>query len=650
MTDLAKLVVRLEAQTAKYHAELERANQRLDRFSRRSESAARKVGRGVAAGVAAAGTAIAALTVRFVHQADQLDKLSVRLGISTENLSRLQFAAGQTGVSANTLNTALQRMVRRISEVASTGKGEALPALNDLGISAKKLSQLSPEQQFLALADSFKAVDSQGEKVRLAMKLFDTEGVALLQTMEGGAASVAAFAAESDRLGNTVLRASAQHAATMSDAMGRLQAGMNGAAQEIVKNLGPQMLSAANLLSGVLPTAARIASSAFLQLQSGMLGLVGGFQGFLATSRQGIGDLLTFLGADDLGAAFTRTGEEAQQKANILFGLMEQRFADGLAALKTTVETNLPPLEKIVPSLQALEGVNVSPAEAAQESKAIERMKAENEQILSLQKERFRRLHEEALRAEGLTRQLEEERYARELAQLQTEEDRLRERFGRELSLEQEFLKAREDARTAHENRLSGIEAEASKSRAELKQAELQVAGEFFGALGQLAQEGSRAQRVLFAAEKAAALASAVINLQVAISKANAVGFPQNLSLIAKAISIGSGAISTIRSVSARAMGGPVRAGAPYLVGERGPELFLPSQTGSIAPNHQLRAPIQVTLIEDARRSGAVVQAAEGIQVMVAKIRAELRDEVRSGRGLGQDIQATFGLTRTGSV
>jgi phage-related minor tail protein len=38
----------------------------------------------------------------------------------------------------------------------------------------------------------------------------------------------------------------------------------------------------------------------------------------------------------------------------------------------------------------------------------------------------------------------------------------------------------------------------------------------------------------------------------------------------------------------ARAMGGPVSAGSPYLVGERGPELFMPSGSGTIIPNNQM--------------------------------------------------------------
>ena len=35
-----------------------------------------------------------------------------------------------------------------------------------------------------------------------------------------------------------------------------------------------------------------------------------------------------------------------------------------------------------------------------------------------------------------------------------------------------------------------------------------------------------------------------------------------------------------------RASGGPVRVGNPYIVGERGPELFVPGASGSIIPNH----------------------------------------------------------------
>jgi len=40
-----------------------------------------------------------------------------------------------------------------------------------------------------------------------------------------------------------------------------------------------------------------------------------------------------------------------------------------------------------------------------------------------------------------------------------------------------------------------------------------------------------------------------------------------------------------------KALGGPVRAGEPYVVGEKGPELFMPGVSGNIVPNDQLQSP-----------------------------------------------------------
>jgi phage-related minor tail protein len=40
--------------------------------------------------------------------------------------------------------------------------------------------------------------------------------------------------------------------------------------------------------------------------------------------------------------------------------------------------------------------------------------------------------------------------------------------------------------------------------------------------------------------------------------------------------------------VAPRAMGGPVSGGRPYMVGERGPELVVPSRNGHVMPNNQL--------------------------------------------------------------
>jgi hypothetical protein len=41
-------------------------------------------------------------------------------------------------------------------------------------------------------------------------------------------------------------------------------------------------------------------------------------------------------------------------------------------------------------------------------------------------------------------------------------------------------------------------------------------------------------------------------------------------------------------NLAARANGGPVSSGQPYMVGERGPELFVPGRSGTIVANDKM--------------------------------------------------------------
>ena len=68
----------------------------------------------------------------------------------------------------------------------------------------------------------------------------------------------------------------------------------------------------------------------------------------------------------------------------------------------------------------------------------------------------------------------------------------------------------------------------------------------------------------------------------------------------------GGGLLGGLFKPSPRAMGGSVRAGQPYLVGERGPELFMPGRSGGIAPTGSFGGGVNVVVNVDA--SGSSVQ------------------------------------------
>lgn len=85
------------------------------------------------------------------------------------------------------------------------------------------------------------------------------------------------------------------------------------------------------------------------------------------------------------------------------------------------------------------------------------------------------------------------------------------------------------------------------------------------------------------------------------------------------------------------AKGGPVRGGSPYIVGERGPELFVPNSSGSIVPNSQLGGMggnVSVTVNVDASGSqvqGDANQAKALGGVISAAVQSEIIKQQRPG-------------------
>lgn len=229
---LATLVIDVTANNTKLIGELNKANGHLDGFAKTAESA----GRLVKVAFAAATTGMFANMVKeSVDVADRMGKLSQRLGIATEALSEYKHVAELSGVPFNTLTMGLQRMTRRVSEAAA-GTGEAKKALAELGISAQRLNQLAPDQQFEVLADALADVSNEGDRVRLAMKFFDSEGVALVQTMGQGADGIRNMREEARKLGLTLSNEDAMAAAQFNDQMTRAQATLNALAKEIALN------------------------------------------------------------------------------------------------------------------------------------------------------------------------------------------------------------------------------------------------------------------------------------------------------------------------------------------------------------------------------------------------------------------------------
>lgn len=301
MTAIAgNLAINLGLNTANFKNNLEKTEKSIGKFAFKTKRAFANMSKRILKSLSSAKVAIGALvgTVGLgaliktsIESADKIGNLSERIGASTEALSQYQHVAELTGVTFQGLTTAWQRQTRRISE-AVHGTGEAKNALIELGISAVSLKNLKPEEQFEVLAGALSKVENQSDKVRLAMKFWDTEGVSLLQTIAGGTESIKSMRAEADRLGKTLSKDQVAAAQKASAAITRMKTAFTGLGNALLVHVGPTIAAVANWFSEKLPQAIEFAKPAIKAIGKAFIEVSASFLTALAKTYAAITALL----------------------------------------------------------------------------------------------------------------------------------------------------------------------------------------------------------------------------------------------------------------------------------------------------------------------------------------------------------------------
>ncbi len=240
---------------------IERSNRRSSGSFDRLAGSLTKI-RGLIAGLGAA-TAGGAAFKSFVDRADAVGKTAQKLGVTADELTALGYAAERSNIQFDSMSTALQRLIRRSAEAAK-GTGEAKDALRALGIDAQSFVKLSLEQKMVALADAFKAIDDQGERVALAFKLFDAEGVDMVRVLQEGGAAMQALTNEARDLGKTLNDEATKAAAEFNDALTKIEATIDGFGYKI----GTGILENVNDLTEVLGLSADRAANLRAELKN----------------------------------------------------------------------------------------------------------------------------------------------------------------------------------------------------------------------------------------------------------------------------------------------------------------------------------------------------------------------------------------------
>lgn len=244
---IGSLHVALGIDSAQFEAGLKRAQSGLSGFGKVAATSFKVL----AAASVAAGAALAIATKHAIDHADALSKASQKVGVTTEALSRLEWAAKLSDVSLETLAGGLGKLSKSMADVATGSKGPAATAFAALGISvtdaAGKLRDA--DDVFIDIADRFGRMEDGSTKTALAMGVFGRSGAELIPMLNSGRAGLQAMADESDRLGLTLTQGTGRAAEEFNDTLTRIGAVLQGVTNKVMQAALPALQSFAGTLA-----------------------------------------------------------------------------------------------------------------------------------------------------------------------------------------------------------------------------------------------------------------------------------------------------------------------------------------------------------------------------------------------------------------
>ena len=719
-TNLEDLILRIDVDSRRLRRELRRVQQQNGAASKKvgqqwtaaskgiaasAKSLARFTGVGAVVSGAFSAAALTTQAREALDFADSIDKTADRLGLSTDALQEFRFAADQSGVAMRTLDLAIQRFTRRSGEAAN-GTGEARDAIAELGLELRDSEGQIRRTEDL-FSDAIAAlgdVDVPAERLRLAFKLFDSEGVAVLQMVE----NFEALRAKARDLGVVLDRQTIQRAVEAKDefaAVGQIiQTSVTPALVDLARSAVPvaeAFASAARAVSDFRDRSAEIEAVGTDGLSRRVAQLRGDLDEAAAAWLEAQ-ERFQELSADDFSRGDSRSPLDALREAGTRLG----NVVEGQTAADLERNRQLARVRQISQEIQNAERELARRAQASRQAAATQAtavvVAAAEAEIDSIERRIDAQRRLAAVRGDDaatreVSRLLEVENLAR-----QKSIDLTSEQGGQILALSSELSVLTREAElyAAAQSNVTRI-MQATRSPLEIlnegirrlqedaaagriEAVQLEQGLDALNAQFQETQKGLRDGVQSFEETFQGLNRALVSNFARSMSdmlftgeltfQALAQSFARDFlaatiqttllnAFFAPAQAGGGGILGQVFSLGgARAMGGPVRGGVPYLVGERGPEVIVPRGPGFVQPAsavHSSRSapptvaatPVVVRVINN---SGSDAQVSErrgptGQREIDVMIEDSVRRNIASGGSIAQAIHATTGTRPRGA-
>lgn len=554
------LRVVLGADTAALETDLKRAKSTFGNFA----ADMLKNWKGLAAAIS--GGAVGLAIKGVIDQADKLNKLSQSIGIPVEQLSALKYAAELSDVSIEQLSTSLGKLGKNLTEAAAKPTSEVANAFRALGVATTDSNGKlrSQESVLLDIAQKFSGLKDGAGKTAVAMAIFGRAGADMIPFLNQGRDGIKEITDRAHELGIVISGETAAKAEQFNDTMKDVGAVFKG----VITQAAAQILPTFQNLAKIFFETAKGSD----QLKVAVEGLV-----FVLKSLVTAGTLVS--------GVFKALGSLVAGVAAAIMLVAQGEFKSAVEALKlggqdadkafqgmsdTVMSIWSPAMEKAATSTstagKALKDFNYS---------ALGGKNAIDQFLASLAKKQA------GLNAELQTIGLSTGAHERLKIIMEAEAIAKEKNIPITDALRQKI----EGLATAYGNTAQRVE-EAKEKFNVVKSTMEGISSKFEDALVGIIDGSKKAKEAFSDMAKGIVsdLIRMIIRMQITIPLARALtsafggGFGGGPSSVF-------GAAGSMGVPTFRAAGGPVGAGMPYIVGERGPELFVPRAAGQVISN-----------------------------------------------------------------
>lgn len=274
----ARLTADLTANTSKFETGMKRASKTMQGFG----DAVAKATKAAGVAIGGMGLALGALTVKQMGAIDATAKLSASLGVGIREFQAISLVAKEAGVDQGKLAMAFTRTQRAIFDAAN-GSKSGQQAFKSLGLSAKELINLSPDQQFNKIAGALGEVKNATERAALAQQIFGKGGREIINMLGEYNKKVDDARAFNDKFNISLSEVDAAKVEEANDTMGRVGEAIKGLGNTLAVQFSPLVTAAGQALldAGVDGTTfgkavkggISIAAGAIDILRSGIIGI-----------------------------------------------------------------------------------------------------------------------------------------------------------------------------------------------------------------------------------------------------------------------------------------------------------------------------------------------------------------------------------------